>query len=291
MHTRRTSWDGIIGSVDVGAPNRRLRRRLSRSLSRARWREYRTFLESVARHGYRLVELEEWLAQPPEPLGTRTVVLRHDVDQHPASALRMAAIERELGVSATWYFRWRTAHPAVIEAIRESGDSIGLHYETLTRHALEHRLAAGPELDALIPTCREELRAEVAAFTRRFGPIRSICPHGDSRVPGVTNAALVAGEDWSTFGIAFDGNEAVKTRELGAWLSDRSSAEGGWGKGYEPERLFTEGVGPVLAVVHPNNWVSGPDLWKDRLLAAALPPWERMQRPIRTGRDQPQLGD
>jgi hypothetical protein len=251
-------------------------------LSRARWREYERFLRSALAHGYAVKPLEDWLADDPEPLGARTVALRHDVDQHPATALRMHAIERRVGVRGTWYFRWRTAHPAVVEQLRAAGEGVGLHYETLTRRMLA---APGGNPDDLVPECREELRAEIDGFRSRFGAIRSICPHGDTRVPGVTNAVLTSGVEWPEI----DGNEMVKTRELGAWLTDRSAAEGRWGKGHDPDDLFARGVGPILAVIHPNNWVSGPSLWKDRLLAAALPGWDRLPRPVRTGDDDPPL--
>jgi hypothetical protein len=192
----------------------------------------------------------------------------------------MQAIERPLGVRGTWYFRWRTAHPAVVGRLREAGEGVGLHYETLTR-----RLLAEPGRDPaqLIEECRDLLRREIDTFRGRFGPIRSICPHGDTRVPGVTNAVLTGEGEWPEL----DGNEAVKTRELGAWLTDRSAAEGGWGKGHDPDDLFERGVGPILAVIHPNNWVSGPSLWMDRILAGVLPSWEKLPTPIRTGRDEP----
>src|SRR4029077_6277419 len=95
------------------------------------------------------------------------LLLRHDVDQHPASALRMAAIERELGVLSTWYFRWRTANPRVIEAIAAEGHAVGLHYETLTRELLRKGLGAA-DAQALIPHARELLHAELEAFAQRF---------------------------------------------------------------------------------------------------------------------------
>ena len=94
----------------------------------------------------------------------------------------MAAIEEELGVRSSWYFRWRTAHPAVVSRARKYGFDVGLHYETLTRNALEHR-SSGPVDEALLESSRRELRAEIATFARLFGPLRSVVPHGDSRIP------------------------------------------------------------------------------------------------------------
>ena len=270
----------------------RVRPRLSRTFSRGRWREYRRFLGLARGHGYRIVSLESWIEEDRGD-GPLTLILRHDVDQHPRSALTMAAIEDDLGIRSSWYFRWRTAHPAVIAELGRRGFEVGLHYETLTRNAME-RGPSGPADEALLERSRRDLRAEISAFAELFGPLRSVVPHGDSRIPEVHNAELLQGEDCTEYGIAFDANEAMRGRPLGHWLTDRSSAEGGWKDGIEPAGLFAAGASPILCVTHPNNWASGPSLWVDRVLRAMLPaapPNSNQSRawPIRTGSDQPAL--
>ena len=270
----------------VGARSSRPRPRLSRTFSRGRWREYREFLRTAIDHDYRIVSLESWIIDG-YPEEDRMLLLRHDVDQHPRSALAMASIEAELGLRSSWYFRWRTAHPIVIGKLRRSGFEVGLHYETLTRNALEQGLT-GPADQAQIENGRAELRAEITAFARAFGPTRSAVPHGDSRIPAVHNAELLRDENCPDYGIAFDGNEAMRGHELGFWLTDRTSAEGGWRDGVDPADLLAAGTSPILSLTHPNNWASGPGLWLDRLLGAALASkWP--SRPIRTGGDQPPL--
>jgi hypothetical protein len=270
----------------------RVRPRLSRTFSRGRWPEYRRFLELARRHGYRIVSLESWVEER-RVNGPPTLILRHDVDQHPRSALTMAAIEDDLGVRSSWYFRWRTAHPVVVSALERQGFDIGLHYETLTRNAME-RGSPGPVDEFMLEESRRDLRAEISAFTDLYGPLRSVVPHGDSRIPEVQNAELLQGEDCADYGIQFDANEAMRGRELGYWLTDRTSAEGGWKDGIHPGELFAAGVSPILSVTHPNNWASGPSLWLDRVLRAILPAVPansngRPARPIRTGSDQPAL--
>ena len=130
------------------APASRVRPRLSRTFSRGRWSEYRRVLELARRHGYRIVSLEQRVREGRRDGVGPTLILRHDVDQHPRSVLTMAAIETELGVHSSWYFRWRTAHPAVVSALRNDGFDVGLHYETLTRNALRNR-SSGPVDEAM----------------------------------------------------------------------------------------------------------------------------------------------
>ena len=211
-----------------------------------------------------MLGVEDWLVEPGSH-DRPVLLLRHDVDQHPGSARRMAAIEADLGVRSAWYFRWRTAHAEVINGIQDGGHSVGLHYETLTRIALERGLG-GAETAAIVPEARQLLARELVAFSDRFGPARSACPHGDTRVPGVHNGALLRGEDLTSYGIRWDANDAIGHRGIDLWLTDRSSAEGRWRDGLDPIDLLIDRRSPLLLVVHPNNWASGPALWWDRLV-------------------------
>lgn len=249
----------------------------------SQWQAYRDLLAAALDGGYRAVGLDEWVHAPPDQDGP-CLILRHDVDQQPASALRMAKIERDLGLRGTWYFRWRTAHPLVVAQIADLGGAIGLHYETLSRVALSEGLREADE--SLIAYSRKTLCREVAAFRARFGPIRSICPHGDTRVPGIDNHVLLRGEDPAAFGVTFDGNEVMRGHRLGGWVTDR---RGGtmWKDSTDPRALFAAGATPIFAVIHANNWTSRLHAGTDRALRAALPDTRRLPRPIRSGSDSP----
>lgn len=273
------------GATSVRSTGSDPHRRLSRTLARSRWGEYRALLEHARRHGYRVISLERFAGDPPRG-PTRCLILRHDVDQHPRSALTMAAIEREAGVNSTWYFRWRTADPTVIKWLRSHGFEIGLHYETVTRRLRSLGRGADALDEALIDSCRAELRAEIELFVHRFGPISSVCPHGDTRVPDVHNGLLLRDQPPEAFGGLIDSNEAMRGRELAAWMTDRSMPDGGWGGGVRPNVLLEQGTSPVLCLTHPNNWASGSGLLLDRLVGIALP-GRLPPAPIRTRRDDP----
>jgi hypothetical protein len=261
----RTLGQSGAGAESTRAPAR-TRRRLSRTLSLARWREYGRLLEMALGHGYSVVSLETWLADPAAAAGGAPVmILRHDVDQYPVSALRMAAIEARFGLRSTWYFRWRTASPYVVSAIREAGHEVGLHYESLSRELLRRGLSAA-DAPALVAHSRALLREELAEFAARHGPVRSTCPHGDTRIPGVHNGVLLRGEALAEYGLRWEANAAVGHTGLDVWLTDRSSAEGRWKDSMDPLDLVLDRRSPILMVLHPNNWVSGAALWRDRLV-------------------------
>jgi SAM-dependent methyltransferase len=270
------------------------RARLSRTLSGGRWAEYRATLLAARDRGYVAWSLEQWLLG--EPTGEPALLLRHDVDQHPATALRMLEIEAELGMASTWYFRWRTASPAVIEQVRQAGGDVGLHYETLTRLIAERGLTAEDIDDRLLGEARRQLGQELDAFAAEHGPVRTMAAHGDTRVPGVTNQRLIV-DDRVQLGhtAVLDSNAALRRHRLGFWLTDRSAADGGWVSGVDPVEVLGKGLSPVLLLTHPNNWCSGASLWQDRMRAAVLPAprpgsGRRARLGIRTGSDRPAEG-
>lgn len=228
--------------------------RWRRALLPGRWDELRGLFESFAAAGYRIVGLEDWVGEPAgsRPPG-RELVVRFDVDQHPRSARRVLRLHRELGLSpGTWYLRWRTAEPRLVDALRAAGHGVGLHFETLTRRALRTGRAPGP---GDVEACREELLREIALFRERFGPLRSICAHGDTRVPGVRNLDLVDDALLERAEVAFEANLAIPSPLVRGRLTDRPAGRG-WSKGVTPEELIERGTTPIACLLHPNNWAA-----------------------------------
>jgi hypothetical protein len=288
-----TSSDAVAGPLAVRPT--RTRTRLSRTVSLGRWREYQGLLGAAITEGYTILSLERWLDAGGG--GDRVLILRHDVDQCPRAALRMLAIERALGVSSTWYFRWRTARLRAISAVRSAGGEVGLHYETLSRMTMARQAAdlatereAATKGQHLIDSARLMLKRELVAFAVLFGPVRSACAHGDTRAPKVNNACLLRDVDLDEYGLRYDANASLRAYSLALWLTDRSGAEGGWRDGLNAFHAIESHVSPVLLLTHPNNWVSGAGLWRDRLLRATLrEPRLGSARTLRSGSDQPPL--
>lgn len=87
------------------------------------------------------------------------VMLRHDVDKKPLNSLETARIEREMGWTATYYFRAvpESFDPAIILQIASLGHEIGYHYESLS-------------------TCHGNMEAAYGDFCRNLDRLRALVP-------------------------------------------------------------------------------------------------------------------
>lgn len=102
--------------------------------------------------------------------GHREYALRHDVDLRPEYSFRVAQVEAEVGVQATYYFRSMhfDTHADTICAIAALGHRVGYHYESLT-------------------TCHGDMEAAYKDFCRNLEllrkvvPINTACAHGSPR--------------------------------------------------------------------------------------------------------------
>lgn len=98
--------------------------------------------------------------------------IRHDVDLRPEYSLRVAQVEAEMGISATYYFRSMhfESHAEVIKSIVALGHQAGYHYESLT-------------------TCKGDKEAAYKDFCqnleklRKLVPVDTACAHGSPRSP------------------------------------------------------------------------------------------------------------
>ena len=98
--------------------------------------------------------------------------IRHDVDLRPNFSLRIAQVEAEMGVKATYYFRTvpESYDEAIIKQIVSLGHTAGYHYECLT-------------------ICNGNMEAAYEDFChnleklRKVVPITTACAHGSPRSP------------------------------------------------------------------------------------------------------------
>ena len=129
-------------------------------------RKYRELVRTFVESGYQITTVLQYLETRPSG---KILVLRHDVDEQPQNALKMAEAEKELGVNATYYFRRvsKSDHPDVIRKIAAMGHEIGYHYEDLT-------LSEGD-----IPKAIDSFAKNLEYF-RQYNQVKTVCMHGSS---------------------------------------------------------------------------------------------------------------
>lgn len=129
-------------------------------------KSYRSLLEAFRRNGFLFQTFEEMMTRPADG---KSVVMRHDVDEKAWNALKMAQLENELEIRATYFFRIvkQSNVPEVIRQIVALGHEVGYHYEDLA-------LAEGDDALA-IKSFKENLN-----YFRGYYPVKSVCMHGSS---------------------------------------------------------------------------------------------------------------
>lgn len=127
---------------------------------------YNKLLDSVLNSGYETITIREYLKD--DDLPERFVIHRHDVDSKPKTALRMGEIEKEKGISSTYYFRMNndTFNPELIQKLESMGHEIGYHYEVLDK-------AEGD-----MEKANEIFKKELQKF-RKIVNIDTVCMHGN----------------------------------------------------------------------------------------------------------------
>jgi hypothetical protein len=200
---------------------------------------YRRLLTRLLERGYRFGTFVEALGNPWAGSSPR-VLMRHDIDFDLPAARRMAEVEREVGVEATYFFMLRTAHYSVftkegtaeVQKILDMGHHLALHFDC----------AAYPE-DAseedLASACRKEAGMLGDWFNRS---VEVVSYHRPSPVVLTGNPALSA---------------PLPHTYMSQFVNDMkycSDSRGQWKYG-DPtsQTAFQEGQ-PMHILIHPIWW-------------------------------------
>ncbi|VBB43674.1 conserved hypothetical protein [uncultured Desulfatiglans sp.] len=233
---------------------------------------YKELLVAVKRQGFSFQTVELFMSQLLE----KVVVLRHDVDRLPGNSLRMARLEQELGVVATYYFRSvpESWNEGIIQEIAGLGHEVGYHYESLT-------------------TCKGNLEQAFNDFKlnlerlRKLVPVSTICMHGSPRsawdskdlwkIYGYESLGI-AGEPYldtdfdevfylTDTGRRWDGWKVSvrdKMRQQKEWVEQGLVFHSTW----EIIRAAKHGKLPdrIMMTVHPQRWTDDPVAWGKELI-------------------------
>ena len=129
-------------------------------------KSYTSLITSLQRAGYKFITFEEYCRGVHHD---KFVILRHDVDEIAKNALKMAILEHNMGIKATYYFRMvrQSNVPKIIKEVVSLKHEIGYHYEDLASH--------NGNYDKAIASFKTNLE-----YFRQYYPVCTVCMHGSS---------------------------------------------------------------------------------------------------------------
>ena len=156
---------------------------------------YKKLLQTFLDKDYHIFSFNQFilLNSPSSPLinssthqlpNSPTLILRHDVDRMPQNALKMAKLEYDMVIKATYYFRTipQTLKPDIIKEISDLGHEIGYHYETMDTVNEKFKMnnlkfkSDEERIDEAYKLFCENLEQ-----LRKLYPVKTICMHGSPR--------------------------------------------------------------------------------------------------------------
>ena len=202
-----------------------------------------------------------------EPTPSKFIILRHDVDKKPENALKMAKIENEYSMLATYYFRAikKVFKPDIIKEIAGLGHEIGYHYEVLVK-------AKGDKKKAI-----EIFKRELKDF-REIRDIKTICMHGNS-LSRWDNRDIWKEYDFKDFGIigeaylSIDFNDVMYMSDSGGcWDNKRFRIKDAVDSNSVQslkirntndviELVKNEGAEKMCILAHPDRWNDSFSSW------------------------------
>ena len=96
--------------------------------------QYEHLLKAICKSEYEATTIASFFRNKGQ---TKKILLRHDIDRFPYSALQMARLEAEYSITSTYYVRINshTYKTKILDGISALGHEIGFHYETLSKCA------------------------------------------------------------------------------------------------------------------------------------------------------------
>ena len=229
---------------------------------------FKAVCSEVKNQGYVPITVDDYCSGKAD-LKSKNIIFRHDVDKKIDTALRMATIEYEMNIRATYYFRYipTVFQPAIIQKIKDLNHEIGYHYEVLDKTNGNHEQA--------IVLFEKELES-----LRETADIRTACMHGNPIKPW-SNRDLWKTYDYQKFGIigepylSIDYNKFLYFSDTGRTWSGKYTVKDVVDKPntekirhtHDIITLMKSGRCPhICMLIHPNRWSDDTVDWFSELL-------------------------
>jgi hypothetical protein len=230
------------------------------------FQKYEELCRAIVDAGYATPTMREHLSGNSE---RRFVLLRHDIDHTMLPALDMARMENELGITSTYYVRYKehVMDPGLMRQIEDLGHEIGYHYETLDKGEGNFGLAI-------------KIFADELETMRQHARIDTIAMHGNPLSP-YNNRDLWTQYSFRDYNILGEAYLSVDFAEV-CYFSDSGRS---WDERYKIHDTSSDGrkvrishtdeiisivrngeIDKMYILVHPIIWTKSLPLWYRELV-------------------------
>ena len=225
-------------------------------------RKYEELCKFLVDEGIKTLRMDEYLES--KSCNGRNLIMRHDIDRYPASALEIAKIENKWNIVSSFYFRMKGGVfiPSLIKDILRLGNEIGYHYEVVDK--------AEGDLEKAV----EIFGGELEEF-RKICDVKTIAMHGNP-LSKWDNKAIWSKFNFKDYGIIGEAYLSIDYSKV-VYLSDTGRT---WAKGKRKvkdiapdsrEQLLIASTNELMdflktceqdvcLLVHPNRWSAN---WHD----------------------------
>lgn len=141
---------------------------------------YKSLLNELITAGYSFQTFSDFLKKPSE----KVILLRHDVEARYENALKLAQIQKESDIRATYYFRLQPKHYdlQIVNRIYELGHETGYHYDDLS-------------------FCKGNFSEAIKRFEKNLNILRSVVPVTSACMEGAPISKFDNRDLWTKFNL------------------------------------------------------------------------------------------
>jgi len=223
---------------------------------------YEDLLIDAQERGYEVISLaafyERLRTDRLQNNDARVFLNRHDIDVDVKTARKMFQVEKELGVTSTFYFRLSTLDVSFIREIKNYGSEVGYHFEEIATFAKKHKIKNKKDLQPWLNEISKLFLENLNRIESAVGfKIKSVVSHGDfvNRSWEYNNNEIVDEALKKRGGIDFEAYELVPYFDK--WLVDAPYPEF-WRQG-SPFMALKEEARIICLLTHPRHW--GRNFW------------------------------
>jgi len=222
---------------------------------------YDTILKKAKEHDYEVIGLRDYIEERYDA-SKKMLVLRHDVDHFSKGTKMMFDMEKEYGVTSSFYFRNFTFEPKLMQEIEAYGSEASLHFEPIADFVKTNGIKSKKELEAFDDwqeRCLTILKANLDRFRNLIDiPCVTIANHGEyeNRLVQTPNNYLT--EDVKTYeylDIKLEAYNQEMISRVTCYISDVPiEINGGYRYGVTPLEGIEKGEAFIMFLTHPNHW-------------------------------------